>query len=185
MPLTSCNLLSLRAVFTSGNKKKLAGIRSSELDGWVICTMLWFTREDFTVMVEWARTLFFKRDQQLFSQNCGLTLEIPFNNLSSICTYNSLFTVFPSGTSFLCITTCLWKKYQHCFGRQCLQAKHIGSQWWFYFPAACSDILFQGCTDTPKTNLKVLCHDCVLWNKHVCEIGLHFCKQFQPLLVLL
>jgi hypothetical protein len=51
-----------------------------------------------------------------FSQNCRLTLKIPFNKLSGICKWNSLFTVFPSGnySLFLYIKQC----DQHCFNPQ-------------------------------------------------------------------
>jgi hypothetical protein len=57
MFLTFLKSYTLKAVFTLGNKVKLAGVRSGEWGGWLFIT-LWCTRGHSTIMAEGAKCFF-------------------------------------------------------------------------------------------------------------------------------
>lgn len=58
--------LSLKVVFTPGNKRKVTGTRSVSYGEWSIFIMPRFTWKCFTVMAEWGGELSYIRSQLPF-----------------------------------------------------------------------------------------------------------------------
>lgn len=65
-------------------------------------------------------------------KTASLTFKIHLNNPSGTCMQISLFTVFLSGTNYLWITLCLYKKVNDNFGPRLLQIKLFAPQWWLH-----------------------------------------------------
>jgi len=81
--LAICSLRKRKKQLEWGQINKVGG-------GQQISNLLPFPKKHFTIMAEYKGALPHKRNQLSYSQNCGLMLKIQFNNLSSICTLNSV-----------------------------------------------------------------------------------------------
>jgi len=97
-----------------------------------------------------------------FSQNCRIILEMCFSNLINICTQNSMFTLFPSGTIFFWITHVYKRKWSTSFWSNFSSNFFCTLVSTLFFTSG-FDTMFEDGTEIPKTCLSTSAIK-ILWN---------------------